>query len=69
MTPSSLSSSSSSSSSPQVQRQPMSASDARELHGAIREAEARLEKNREMEQSNHARIAELQMQHNRWAEP
>ena len=44
----------------------MSASDAHELLQSIRDAEDELEKNKQMQDENNQRVAELQMQHNRY---
>lgn len=49
----------------QIRSQPMSASDAHELLQSIRDAEDELEKNKQMQDENNQRVAELQMQHNR----
>ena len=44
----------------------MTASDAHELLQSIRDAEDELEKNKQIQDENNQRIAELQMQHNRY---
>lgn len=49
----------------QIRRQPMSASDADELHWKIKEAEDMLEKKRMQQEEGLKRISELQIQHNK----
>lgn len=48
-----------------IRHQPMSASDAHNLHQSIKDAEEMLEKKQRTEEDSLERVSELQMQHNK----